>query len=95
MRTSDGTKGVRFSEHYEDYRRKLPDRERISLLMCEQAVAGSVERETQRSGRVAYWGYVKDEDRYLKVVLEPDGQEIVTTHFDRNFKKRMERRSRR
>ena len=60
--------------------------------MCEKAVNEAVEREEQRNGRIAYWGYVIEEDKYLKVVVEPDGEEVVTAHFDRGFKKRADRR---
>lgn len=62
--------------------------------MCESIVREPIESETQKSGRIAYWGYVIDEDKYLKVVVEPDGEEIVTAHFDRRFKAGVERRDR-
>lgn len=85
---------MRFSEHYAKYRHELPDRARITLSMCERAINGAIERETQKNGRIAYWGYVVEEDKYLKVVVESNGEEIVTAHFDRGFKKRAERRDR-
>ena len=62
--------------------------------MCEGVVDEPIESEIQRNGRTAYWGYVIEEEKYLKVVVEPDGQEIVTAHFVRGFKKRAERRGR-
>ena len=40
---------------------------------------------------MAYWGYVESEDRYLKIVVEPDGEEGVTAHFDRGFGRRVRR----
>lgn len=84
--------GVRFSEYHERYRRELPDRERISLDLCEKVVGEAVESRRQRDGRIQFWGYVEEEDRYLKVVLEPEAREIVTAHFDRGFKSKMRRR---
>ena len=83
---------MRFSEHFESFRRDLPDRERITLELCERVVTEAVERELQTDGRMAFWGYVEDEDKYLKVVVEPDMEEIVTAHFDRSFKRKIERR---
>jgi hypothetical protein len=80
---------VRFSEHFEEDRRDQPDRERITLSMCEWAVRNPAASEPGRKGRTAYWGYVEDEDRYLKVIAEPDGEEIVTAHFDRGFRRKM------
>lgn len=83
---------MRFSEHFEEDRREQPDRERITLPMCERAVGNPVESSTGRKGRTIYWGYVEEEDRYLKVIVEPDGEEIVTAHFDRAFKREVKRR---
>lgn len=85
---------MRFSGHYSDYRSELPDRERITLPMCERAVAEAVASEVQEDGRAVYWGYVVHEERYLRVVVESDGEEIVTAYFDRGFKRRIERRRR-
>lgn len=60
--------------------------------MCEKVVDEAVVLEEQRNGRIAYWGYVIEEDKYIKVVVESDGEEIVTAHFDRSFKRRADRR---
>ena len=62
--------------------------------MCEEVVKEPTEREEQGNGRTAYWGYVVKEDKYLKVIVESEGEEILTAHFDRSFKKRVERRDR-
>lgn len=80
---------MRFSEHFEEDRRDQPDRERISLSMCERVVRNPVVSEPNRRGRIAYWGYVESEDRYLKVIVEADGEEAVTARFDRDFKRKM------
>lgn len=85
---------MRFSEHYAKYRQELPDRVRLTQSMCEAVVDGASASELQKNGRTAYWGYVVEEDKYLKVVVESDGEEIVTAYFDRGFKKRAERRDR-
>lgn len=62
--------------------------------MCERAVTEAVESEEQPDGRVVYWHYVEVEGKYLKVVVEPEGEEIVTAHFDRGFGRKAERRRR-
>ncbi len=82
---------MRFSSHYEEDRWDQPDRERITIAMCERVVTDPVASEPSFKGRMAYWGYVESEDRYLKVVVEPDGEEVVTAHFDRGFGRRMRR----
>jgi len=85
---------VRFSDHFEEDRRDAPDRGEITLEMCEQVKAEPLERdsENQPSGRTAYWGYVAEKARYLKVVVEADGEEVTTAHWDRGFARRMKRR---
>lgn len=85
---------MKFSDHFEKYRKELPDRGRITLTMCESVIGEPAESETQKSGRIAHWGYVIEEDKYLKVIVESDGEEIVPAHFDRGFKRRAESRSR-
>lgn len=83
---------MRFSEHFARFRSIRPDRARISLEMCAAVVDSPLAREVQESGRVAYWGFVESEARYLKVVVERDSEEIVTAHWDRGFRRRMEDR---
>lgn len=84
---------MRFSTHFLRDRAEWADRQGITVELCERVVAGAVEQEYQpENGRTAYWGHVSEVDRYLKVVVEPDGEEIVTTHFDRGFKRKMRRR---
>ncbi len=82
---------MRFSEHFERFRRHRPDRADITIEMCERVKAEPMRREDQNEGRTAYRGYVPEKDRYLKVVVEPDGEEIVTAHWDRSFRREVER----
>ena len=86
--------GMRFSEHFERDRQDAVDRREITLEMCAIVRAEPLEQdsESQPRGRTAYWGYVAEKDRYLKIVVEADGEEIVTAHWDRGFKRKMKRR---
>jgi hypothetical protein len=59
--------------------------------MCERVKAEPTRAEDQDKGRTAYHGYVPEKDRYLKVIVEPDGEEIVTAHWDRGFRREVER----
>lgn len=83
---------VRFSDHFERDRQGRSDRHEITLEMCERIKSGPVEGELQENGRTAYWGYVEERNRYLKVVVESDGEEITTAHWDRGFERKMRRR---
>jgi hypothetical protein len=78
---------VWFSDHFERFRGYRLDRADITIEMYERVKAGPMKREDQDKGRTAYQGYVPEKDRYLKVVVEPDGEEIVTAHWDRGFRR--------
>jgi hypothetical protein len=56
---------VRFSEHFERFRRHRPDRADITIEMCERIEAEPMKKQEQDKGRTAYWGYVPAKDRYL------------------------------
>jgi hypothetical protein len=85
---------VRFSEHFERFRRHRPDRADITIEMCERVSAEPMKTEYQGRGRTAYQGYIPEKGRYLKVIVEPDGEEIVTAHWDRSFRREVERKDR-
>ena len=89
----DSILSMKFSAHFEKDRRDALDRREITLEMCEQVKAEPLEwnRDEQPRDRTAYWGYVAEKGRYLKVVVEADGEEITTAHWDRAFRRRMER----
>jgi hypothetical protein len=84
---------MRFSDHFIQDRRERSDRREISIEMCERAKAEPMSGTLQENGRTAYWGYIAEKYRYLKVIVESDGEEITTAHWDRRFKREMERRA--
>lgn len=49
-----------------------------------------IDRAPGRGGRTVYHGYIRERDRYLAVVVEVGGATVVTTHFDRDFRRRQE-----
>ena len=86
---------MRFSDHFEEDRRDAPDRREITLEMCEMVRARPLDEdgESQPRGRTAYWGCIAEKARYLKVVVEANGEEITTAHWDRGFERRMRKRN--
>jgi hypothetical protein len=60
--------------------------------MCERIKNQPMNTVNQDRGRTAYQGYVSEKVRYLKVIVEPDGEEIVTAHWDRGFRREVERK---
>jgi hypothetical protein len=73
---------VRFSEHY------LSNRFAIRGITLEQAVwavNNAVTFFNQDDGRTRYWGFVPQLDRHLRVVVDLDGETIITTFIDSRF----------
>jgi hypothetical protein len=84
---------VRFSAHFEEDRREAADRREITLEMCATVKAEPIDKDSdQPRGRTAYWQDVAEKNRYLKVVVEADGEEITTTYWDRGFRRKMKGR---
>lgn len=79
---------LKLSKHFLEYSLKL--RDYLSLEDCEYVVNNYVSKEVQSDGRVKYWGYIQKYNKYLRVVLDSDGETIITAFFDRNFKNKME-----
>ncbi len=52
----------------------------------EEAIANPVRVEVQPNGRIRYWTFVAELDKYLRVVTEPDGQTVHNAFPDRGFK---------
>ncbi|MDN5697588.1 MAG: hypothetical protein L0G70_06375 [Rubrobacter sp.] len=82
---------MKFGEHYERDRRHQPDRSHITLEMCERVKNKPLQIREQEDGRIVYWGYLPERDRYLRVVVLADGETIWTAHLDRNFRKKVQR----
>jgi len=51
----------------------------------EAALTFPLRRELQPDGRVRYWIWVTEVDRYLRVVTLEDGETVHNAFFDRNF----------
>jgi hypothetical protein len=68
------------------YTRTRPDRSCIKEEWIQAAIAHPVETEVQKDGRIRKWGYVKDVDKYLRVILLSDGKTIPNAFFDRSFR---------
>jgi len=43
--------------------------------------------QTQTDGRKRKWGYIKEVDKYLRIVVLEDGETVHNAFFDRDFKK--------
>ena len=66
--------------------RKRDDRKWIKTEWIEQAVQDPIRRETQTDGRIKVWGYISEENKYLRVILLADGETVHNAFFDRSFR---------
>ena len=43
--------------------------------------------KVQSDGRIKRWGWIKEEDKYLRVILLEDKATVHNAFFDRDYKK--------
>ena len=76
---------MKFTPYFQ-FARKRPDRVQIKLEWIQQVVDSPEKQELQNDGRIKKWGYIKEKDKYLRVILLPDGKTIHNAFFDRSYK---------
>jgi hypothetical protein len=64
----------------------LARRPYITEAICREVVARPVRRETQPDGRIRHYGYVKQLDKWVRVVTLEDGETLHNAFPDRGFK---------
>jgi hypothetical protein len=52
----------------------------------EAVLRNPVRTEAQPNGRIRHWAYVEDLGRYLRVVVEADGETVHNAFPDRGFR---------
>ena len=70
--------------------RKRPDRATIEdeWILC--VVQFPQKTEVQSDGRIRKWGWIKEEDKFLRVILLEDGETVHNAFFDRSFKEKLQ-----
>ena len=72
---------------YFDHMRTRPDRAMIRDEWIVYVIRYPVHEARQTDGRIRRWARIADAgDRYLRVVLLPDGETVHNAFFDRNFR---------
>jgi hypothetical protein len=69
------------------YTRQKPDRRGIKEEWIVKAFQNPVHEEIQSDKRIRRWVWVKEEKKYLRIIILEDGETIHNAFFDRNFKK--------
>jgi hypothetical protein len=64
----------------------LRKRAYIKREWCMQIMKNPSKKEIQPDGRIRYWGYVSELDRFLRIVVLEDDETIHNAFIDRNFK---------
>jgi len=54
---------------------------------CEKALRQPERREEQPDGRIRFWVFIPELDKYLRVVTLEDGETVHNAFPDRNFKR--------
>jgi len=63
-----------------------PDRAKIKMKWIEETVKNADYTEIQSDGRIRKWKRIEEEDKFLRVILLPNGETIHNAFFDRSFK---------
>lgn len=69
------------------YTCKRADRARIKDEWINLAISSPVLTVVQSDGRIRKWVFIKDENKYLRVILLKDGVTVHNAFFDRNFRR--------
>lgn len=77
-------KDMKFTQYFL-YTRKRSDRSCIKEEWIRRAIDNPVRKEVQKDGRIRKWIYVKEVDKYLRVILLSDGVTVHNAFFDRGF----------
>jgi hypothetical protein len=69
--------------------RKRPDRAIIKNEWIKDTIDNPFHTEVQSDGRIKKWKKIPEEDKFLRVILLPDGETVHNAFFDRSFKEEL------
>jgi len=75
---------MKFTQYFL-YTKKRADRSCIKEEWIRNAVDNPLSTKVQKDGRIRKWIYVKEVDKYLRVILLSDGATVHNAFFDRTF----------
>ena len=75
---------MKFTQYFL-YTRNRPDRSCIKEEWIRAAMDNPLRTEVQNDGRIRKWMFIKEVDKYLRVVILPDGITVHNAFFDRDF----------
>jgi len=75
---------MKFTKYFLHIRQR-PDRAKIRIEWIEDAMRNPARTEIQSDGRIKKWKKIEEENKYLRVILLPDGETVHNAFFDRGF----------
>jgi hypothetical protein len=73
---------------YFEYMRKRSDRAIIKDEWIVRVIQFPVRTDVQSDGRIRKWGWIDEEEKFLRVILFEDGETVHNAFFDRAFKEK-------
>lgn len=64
----------------------LKRRPYLKMEWIEYVLNNPIRVEAQANGRIRHWAFITEAGKYLRVVLESDGETVHNAFFDRGFK---------
>ncbi len=68
------------------YTRKRLDRAVIKDEWIQRAINKPIQTEIQSDARIRKWVKIQEVNKYLRVILLPDGETVHNAFFDRDYK---------
>jgi hypothetical protein len=78
-------KKMKFTQYFL-YTKQRPDRAKIKMEWIEKTIKDPDYTEVQSDKRIRKWKKIKEEGKFLRVILLPDGETVHNAFFDRSFK---------
>lgn len=66
--------------------RQRPDRTIIKEEWILKTINDPLKTGVQTDGRIRKWSFIKEVEKYLRVILLEDGETVHNAFFDRDFK---------
>ncbi|MBA7506039.1 hypothetical protein ES706_04719 [subsurface metagenome] len=76
---------MKFTQYFL-YTRKRLDRAVIKDGWIERAINKPIQTEIQSDARIRKWVKIQEVNKYLRVILLPDGETVHNAFFDRDYK---------
>lgn len=76
---------MNFTEYFK-FTQSRSDRKDIKLEWIEKAFSSPILEVVQQDGRIRRWAYIKDVNKYLRIIVLEDEKTVHNAFFDRRFK---------